>query len=605
MGCGASTQDQASKGNAPVSIRRLDASECAVSILWLATQFLKNNPDVRGKAYTAQQVQERVVKEAISGKGCMYAQLIEAAALSEGRPYSVVAMSPNQPVADLIEQLYNYFKAKNQLDDGYVWLEMFCASESGADLDLSGVLQHSQATLLAIDSQATVLGSAESLCFSWSAIKAGKKNLQLMVAQEAHLQTFISKLPDFNLTAVVAQSPTISSYLKAKHRIEAEQMVIELKSGLVDAILSKLVPEDDSSGWFDLDSELSRSSSRLSNRAKSAGSALSRSGSSRLSANAAATNKERWSRNVSHQLLKIAGVAKQLGRLDMVEKLHRQDLIGKAAVLGKEHPHYLASVATLTTILIEAGKLEEAEELLRVSMADQEAQLGPGHKVTLTSMNNLACVLRDQGYMEEAETLFRKTLKAREDLLGLNHADTLTSLNNLANFNRQIGNLDEAETLFREVLKRREDALGENHLETIASRSSLSVVLRQAGQLEEAEELQRTSLRQRSEALGSDHPTTLKAQSRLASVHVEKQEYEMALEMYSKVYEGRVKTLGQNHKDTIESLKLIRELEAKVDRMNRDEDMKQRVPMTIEEDAEQEHEHAAAEEDHEDEEGDK
>lgn len=594
MGCGAS-QVQLPHGSELVPVRKLVASECAVSLLWLASAFLKKNPDIRGKAYTAQQVQERVVNEAIRGKGCMYADLIEAAALSEGRTYCLVALSPNQPFVDLVEQLYNLFKSKNRLDDTYVWLQMFCTSDldSGASLDLTNVLQQSDCTLLAIDSQGTVLGNAEALLYSWHALRGGTKNLEL-IAQYAHLQSFIAKLPESNLSTAISQHSSIPAYLQSSHNISVDKMVAELKSGLIDSILTRLVPEDDVNGWFEQESEsdLSASASSRLSRVRSAGSTTSRSGSGKLTLlSPAAGSKERWSRNVSHQLMKIAGIAKQLGRMDMVEKLYRQDLAGKGSVLGKEHPHYLASASTLTTILIEAGKLKEAELLLRESLANQEEHLGPGHKMTLTSMNNLACILRDQGQFDEAEPLFRKALLAREELLGLNHPDTITSLNNLANFNRQIGNLEEAEILLREVLKRREDALGESHTETIASRSSLSVVLRQSGQLEEAEELQRTSLRQRSEALGSDHPTTLKAQSRLASVHVEKQEYEMALEMYSKVYEGRVKTLGPNHKDTIESLKLIRELEAKVDKMNRNEDMLQRMPTTIQEDADETDDH--------------
>ena len=112
MGCGAS-QEQDSTAPKLQTIRRerLDAADCAVSVLWLASVFLRTNPDIRGKAYTAQQVHERVINEAIKDKNCTYAEQIEAAALSDGKLYSIAALSPSQPFADLIEQLYNHYKA--------------------------------------------------------------------------------------------------------------------------------------------------------------------------------------------------------------------------------------------------------------------------------------------------------------------------------------------------------------------------------------------------------------------------------------------------------------------------------------------------------------
>jgi hypothetical protein len=45
--------------------------------------------------------------------------------------------------------------------------------------------------------------------------------------------------------------------------------------------------------------------------------------------------------------------------------MNRRALEGREKVLGAEHPHTLASVANLATVLRGQGKYEEAEEMNR------------------------------------------------------------------------------------------------------------------------------------------------------------------------------------------------------------------------------------------------
>ena len=134
----------------------------------------------------------------------------------------------------------------------------------------------------------------------------------------------------------------------------------------------------------------------------------------------------------------------------------REWLAESARAVGGGEDADMDDMMRLADLLSDQGKLAEAEPLYRRALAGKEAQLGEAHPSTLNTINNLANLLRNQGKLAEAEPLYRRALAGREAQLGEAHPDTLMSLNNLANLLKKQGKLAEAEPLHRRALAGRE-----------------------------------------------------------------------------------------------------------------------------------------------------
>jgi hypothetical protein len=85
--------------------------------------------------------------------------------------------------------------------------------------------------------------------------------------------------------------------------------------------------------------------------------------------------------------------------------MHRQAHGLYEIMLGKRHPHTLASMSNLAGVLSDQGKYKQAEEMHRQAHEPYETVLGKEHPHTLTSMDNLAKVLRDQRKYGQAEEM--------------------------------------------------------------------------------------------------------------------------------------------------------------------------------------------------------
>jgi len=76
----------------------------------------------------------------------------------------------------------------------------------------------------------------------------------------------------------------------------------------------------------------------------------------------------------------------------------------------------------LAIVLRYQGKSPEAEQMCRKELEVSERVLGKEHPHTLASMHNLALVLRDQGKYPEAEQMYRRVVEVRERVLDREHA---------------------------------------------------------------------------------------------------------------------------------------------------------------------------------------
>ncbi|KAH8651688.1 hypothetical protein BGZ61DRAFT_406278 [Ilyonectria robusta] len=258
----------------------------------------------------------------------------------------------------------------------------------------------------------------------------------------------------------------------------------------------------------------------------------------------------KWAR-----LLTNAGLYRWMkGRYEEAEEMDRRALGTRERVLGREHPHTLASVSNLASVLRRQGKYEEAEQMNRRALEWYEKVLGREHPYTLASVHNFALVLRYQGKYEEAEQVNWRALKAREKVLGREHPDTLASVYNLASVLQNQGKYEEAEQMHRQVFEWYEKVLGREHPHTLASVSNLASVLRRQGKYEEAEQMNRRALEWYEKVLGREHPYTLASVHNFALVLRYQGKYEEAEQVNWRALKAREKVLGREHPDTLASV---------------------------------------------------
>jgi tetratricopeptide (TPR) repeat protein len=223
-------------------------------------------------------------------------------------------------------------------------------------------------------------------------------------------------------------------------------------------------------------------------------------------------------------LLSLASVNTNLGWFYMLKgNLIRAEPILQEAImvrekgLGANHPHTLASVSNLASVLESQGRYKEAESMNRRALKGSEEELGANHPATLASVINLASMLERRGRYEEAELMNRRALEGYKKELGANHPATLTSVSKLASVLESQGRYEEAESMSRRALEGNEKELGANHPATLTSVSKLVLVLLSQGRYEEAESMNRRALEGYKKELGAIHPATL-ASSNIALV---------------------------------------------------------------------------------------
>jgi tetratricopeptide (TPR) repeat protein len=249
----------------------------------------------------------------------------------------------------------------------------------------------------------------------------------------------------------------------------------------------------------------------------------------------------------------LAGVLRDRGRLEEAEAEHRAEFETRSRVLGLDHPATLASRGNLAAVLRARGRLGEAEAEYRAILETISRVLGGDHPAALTGRSSLALVLYARGRLDEAEAEHRAVLEGRTRVLGTDHPDSLASRGNLASVLYAQGRLEEAEAEHRAIVETMTRVLGADHPGTLASRGSLAGVLYARGRLGEAENEQRAVLEGRTRLLGADHPGTLASRGSLAGVLYARGRLEEAEAGYRAVLHGRARVLGLDHPDTLAS----------------------------------------------------
>lgn len=261
----------------------------------------------------------------------------------------------------------------------------------------------------------------------------------------------------------------------------------------------------------------------------------------------------------------LASTYNNQGRLREAERLCRQLIERNKTMLGADHPDTLTSMNNLAFIYGKQGRLGEAERLHVQIMEKSKKRLGEDHPETLNSMNNLAVTRLGQGRLEEAEYLQLQVMEKMKTKFGQDHPSTQLSMSILMLTYTLRGQLEKAKRLEEQLLESYKITLRDNHPDTLASMAGLAHAYRKQGRLEETERLCVQLLEKRKTTFGESHPDTLNSMHNLAFTLGELGRSPEALDLLSCCISLRQRVLGPEHSDTQDSVKMMEELQSKMD----------------------------------------
>ena len=112
-------------------------------------------------------------------------------------------------------------------------------------------------------------------------------------------------------------------------------------------------------------------------------------------------------------------------------------------ILGKDHPHVLASRNNLAGAYQSVGRLTEAIDMYEQLVKDSSRILGESHPDTLASRNNLAGAYHSSGLLTGAINTYGQTLSDCLRILGSNHPLTAKIHRNLKAAKRELEQQEE------------------------------------------------------------------------------------------------------------------------------------------------------------------
>eukprot|EP00658_Telonema_sp_P-2_P042488 TRINITY_DN30509_c0_g1_i1.p1 TRINITY_DN30509_c0_g1~~TRINITY_DN30509_c0_g1_i1.p1 ORF type:complete len:541 (-),score=110.76 TRINITY_DN30509_c0_g1_i1:8-1630(-) len=244
-----------------------------------------------------------------------------------------------------------------------------------------------------------------------------------------------------------------------------------------------------------------------------------------------------------------------LGELDQASELCRRALQARRAAHGDDDDRTLASMITLSNLMIDQGKLTECEPLVREAVEATQSKLGGKHLMTLDSISVLSKLLQSQGKMQEALSLCQQTLDGRKETLGESHPDTLDTLCQSSRLYAGLGQPDKAMVSCGRCFELRKQTLGERHPVTLATQSNLAFLMCITGQVDEGEVLSKAALEGRTMILGAKHADTLATMTNHARILEARGTLDEAEELYRKALETYRNTLGSKHPQTLICMK--------------------------------------------------
>ena len=226
----------------------------------------------------------------------------------------------------------------------------------------------------------------------------------------------------------------------------------------------------------------------------------------------------------------------------------------EAARSGERSLEVAVVLAELARLEAQRGDYAETEKLRRDVLELRSALLGRDHPDVARAMRDLGVVLDQQGLRVEAEAAYREALDSYRRI-GDQPAEEAAVLNNLAGLLSFAGEFDRAATTHQEALVLRRRSLGPRHPLTARSLHNLGWVEQLRGRSAEARKNLGLALEIREEIFGRDHPEALKSAMLLNQARL--LDREPTLDEATRVFEGRRSRLGPEHPDTAHALALL------------------------------------------------
>ncbi|KAG1670169.1 hypothetical protein FOA52_000881 [Chlamydomonas sp. UWO 241] len=403
-------------------------SYSAVTLEWLARDFLARHPVIVRERMTSRQVMSHVIIPSTTRTNYCGIMTMEGGAtadvVSRGREFYYVIHQWGRPFTELFQMLMQHFSPQAQhvwrpgkpvlwWSEIYIWLDLLAVNphqpRSPAQLRTRHeVIQDAKQTLMVLDPMGGVLGRTWCLYEAWLAARRGAPYL-VMLSYGVDLEPLQSAF--LNMDIVYARASRAEDMHAIRAEVEAGAgaplaMALQLKSALI-------------SGAIDLAKQTSLLSLRniMPEAPKAA---------------------DRWD-----VITRAALMCQIYGRFLNAEALLRQLVFAQGRMMGNDHPTTLVSRHRLASLLKSQSRFKAAEELCRVVLGVRRrydripwSKLGPEDPATLSSEELLASILQSRGLLEDAQPLLAHVISGRERVLGPSQRKTLEALASMASLQR-------------------------------------------------------------------------------------------------------------------------------------------------------------------------
>ena len=199
------------------------------------------------------------------------------------------------------------------------------------------------------------------------------------------------------------------------------------------------------------------------------------------------------------------------------------------------------------------GNSITAREILDEGAARVQQELGEQPAVQARLMNTIGAVYQNLGLYDRADTLVNEALRLRETALGMDDPQVAESLIQKAWLLREKGRDEDALPLVERALEIQRAAYGEKHPDINTTLYHLASIAEELGDTETAIERFREVLRLDEELLGPDHPKVPESMNNLAIALAMHGDYEEAEQLYRESLRLNREILGADHPEVATS----------------------------------------------------
>jgi len=244
----------------------------------------------------------------------------------------------------------------------------------------------------------------------------------------------------------------------------------------------------------------------------------------------------------------VAGAGIGLVRARRAEGVARQEALkaSQEAETARRTSDFLVGLFEVSAPDNTNGNTITAREILDAGSRKIASELQGQPQTRATLLDTMGVVYQSLGLFDSAEPLLKEALVLRRKKFGEINTEVAKSLNDLGELRRALGRYPEAEALHRRALTIREQMLGSKHVDVADSFNKLGLVYYNQGRYTEAEPFFKRALDIWRE-LGDFHETT--ALSHLALVYRDEGKYDQAIPLFEHALAIQEKKLSPEHSD--------------------------------------------------------